>query len=90
MVDTGFIRYNVRFPLLRGHALKPFIMITTLIAGSAVFAEEHFEINKKNCNLPMKKIRELVPEKAKQEAIYRQCMKKAAQEKWSQKSLVSK
>lgn len=59
----------------------------TMIASSVAFADEKFEITKKNCNLPMKKIRQLVPDKAKQDDIYRQCIKKAAKEKWGRKSL---
>ncbi len=58
-----------------------------LLTISPAFADKDFEINKKNCNLPIKKIRELFPDKAKQESIYRQCAKKASEENWTQKSL---
>ncbi len=62
----------------------------SLLATSPALADKPFEINKKNCNLPIQKIRELFPDKAKQESIYRQCAKKASQEKWTQKSLANK
>ncbi len=65
-------------------------IIILLIISHPVFAEKYFEINKKNCNLPMKTIRRLVPNKAQQEFVYRQCAKKASKEKWTQKSLTSK
>ncbi|MBS9777302.1 MAG: hypothetical protein KGV50_00935 [Gammaproteobacteria bacterium] len=61
-----------------------------MVIANIAIAYEPFEINKKNCNLPVQKIRKLVPDKSKRQKIYHQCMKKAAQERWLQKSLVSK
>lgn len=55
-----------------------------LAAGTTVFANQEFEINKENCNLPIQEIRKLVPERSKQQEIYQQCMRKAAEEKWLQ------
>lgn len=65
-------------------------MIVALMTGTLAFADKSFEINKENCNLPMKEIRRLVPDEAQQKIIYRQCAKKASQERWTQKTLVSK
>ncbi len=66
------------------------LIAVSLLVIFPVFADKNFEINKKNCNLPIKKIRDLIPEKAKQESIYRQCAKKASAENWTQKSLANK
>lgn len=67
--------------------MKKYIVLITMIISMPVFAGEKFEINKKNCNLPMQKIRQLVPDKAKQKAIYRQCVKQANKEKWTLRSV---
>ncbi len=54
-------------------------------AGSADDASE-FEINKQNCNLPMKKIRQLLPDKKVQQEVLQRCMDKATKEHWQDAS----
>lgn len=44
--------------------------------------EINFEINQKNCNLPMKKIRQLLPEKDDQQDALKRCTEKAMAERW--------
>lgn len=71
--------------------MKKFIMIIAVAVSSVVLADKPtqvaFEINKENCNLPVQKIRELIPGRAQQEKIYRACIKKAVKEKWNRRDL---
>ncbi|MGY0398959.1 MAG: hypothetical protein ACWIPH_03270 [Ostreibacterium sp.] len=64
------------------------MLLSFFFVVAPIFAEESFEINKKNCNLPMKKIKQLVSDKKKQKKIYRQCIEKAMLEKWKRRSLI--
>ncbi|PIE42438.1 MAG: hypothetical protein CSA47_01065 [Gammaproteobacteria bacterium] len=50
--------------------------LTTLASDS------QFEINKKNCNLPMTEIRKILPKKADQDKALKACTEKAIREKW--------
>lgn len=70
--------------------MNKFFVMLTLATTASVYAEQPLEINKKNCNLPMNEIRQLVPDRDQQQIIRRQCAKKASQENWKLKTLVSK
>ncbi len=63
------------------------ILFTVLIMMPLTgYADKSFEINKVNCNLPMKTIKALLPKKTDQEKAIKACMEKAAKEKWYRKN----
>jgi len=51
-------------------------------------AGKKIEINQITCNLPMKEIRRLLPDKDQQRTMLSQCMKKASEQKWRQNTLL--
>lgn len=60
-----------------------------LMAVSAVsFADERFEINQKNCNLPIQEIRKMLSEQLQESEVLKQCVEKANKEKWTRNKLV--
>lgn len=61
-----------------------------MILPLSVFADETFEINKKNCNLPIKEIRKRISDKQQQKQIFESCVKKANIEHWTRNKLVKK
>lgn len=67
---------------------KNIIWIAVFVAASAA-AEEGFEINKKNCNLPLKEISKRVTDRQARKVVLSECMKKSAQEKWMKKTLLT-
>ncbi len=69
LVNRLVFRYNISFQLPRVHRMNKLLIAISVLIISPAFADEGFEINKKNCNLPIQKIRDLVPDKAKQEVI---------------------
>lgn len=67
---------------------KKIICIVALITSSAL-ADDDFEINKKNCNLPLKEISKRVIDRQARKIVLNECMRKAAQEKWMKKNLLT-
>lgn len=45
-----------------------------------------FEINKQNCNLPMRKIRQLLPKPTDRQQAIKHCMEKAIEERWQRQN----
>ncbi len=64
--------------------LTVLIFLTLSVNASA---EETFEVNKANCNLPIDEIIKRFP-KANKEQIKQECTKKASSNNWMKKSLV--
>lgn len=67
--------------------MNKFLIILALTAITATHAEEKFEINRKNCNLPLDEIKKLVSDV---EEVKRKCAEKASSDNWMKKSLVAK
>lgn len=67
-------------------ALK-IIGVAVLAVTNISFAGEDFEINKENCNLPVKEIRKRLNDVEAQQDVLDKCMEKAADENWIKKDL---
>lgn len=67
---------------------KQFILVA-LVATSPAFSGESFEINKRNCNLPIKEIKKHIPDDSERQTVLEKCMEKASEENWMKKSLVA-
>lgn len=61
-----------------------FLIVLPLLS----FSEEFFEINQKNCNLPIKEIRKLLPDKEQRLQAFKACLQKANDEEWTRNKLV--
>ncbi len=53
-----------------------------IVVNNVIADDEQFEINQKNCNLPMSKIRQLLPEQDDSARFRDECMAKATSEHW--------
>lgn len=69
--------------------MKQITFLLAIFYTTMAIANENFEINQKNCNLPMKRIKQLLPERADQQKALKQCMEKASKEKWKRKTLLT-
>lgn len=65
------------------------IMLLALTMATSSFAEEVFEINRKNCNLPVKEIKKKVTDAEQQKIVLHKCMKKASEENWMKRNLLT-
>ncbi len=71
--------------------MKHYLFVASLIVPFCLLADEpkppkKFEITKQNCNLPMKKVRELLPNPADQREAMKRCMEKAVKERWKRQN----
>ncbi len=66
--------------------MKKIMFTVSIMMPLVSYADKSFEINKANCNLPMKTIKTLLPKKADQEKAIKACMEKVAKEKWHRKN----
>ncbi len=67
------------------------LLISNITLINQSFSEEKkFEINQENCNLPMSKIRQLLPTKEEQIKALNDCIAKASQENWGKSKMVQK
>lgn len=84
-----YFRYNGEVFHYLGYAMKR-VLFTMLVAMPALgFANEEFEVTKKNCNLPMKKIKAMLPNQDDYEKVLKDCMEKAAKERWHRRNLTT-
>lgn len=64
-------------------------ILVALTMATAGFADETFEINRKNCNLPISEIKKQVTDTEEQKDVLNKCMKKASEENWMKKTLLT-
>lgn len=67
--------------------MRKYLFVATVIVPFWAISDEPkkpkaFVATKQNCNLPMKKIRQLLPKPADQKDATKRCMEKAAKERW--------
>lgn len=74
---------------MRNYLFVAAVILPFLASGEEKDTLKDFEITKKNCNLPMKKIRQLLPDSSDQHDAMQRCMAKAVKERWKrQKNLL--
>ncbi len=71
--------------------MKKYLLMLCLATPLLTVADEHpnkgkFEINQRNCNLPMDEIRRLLPDENERKAAIKHCMEKATKERWTRRT----
>lgn len=68
--------------------MKAFLFVLPMVVPVVSFADNQFEINQKNCNLPIQEIRKMLSDQSRISEVLKQCLEKANEEKWTRNKLV--
>lgn len=70
--------------------MKQTALVLLMLSPAMVLADKSFEINQKNCNLPMSEVKKIIPGQAQRDEITQACRQKASEEEWTRNKLVVK